>query len=196
MYLRLTFIAYVVTPRSFHFALDSFQRHQRPPPRLGAWGGGWRETRELHVLGMCLIKKIVSFPLLASLFTLHSSLFAFGKGQGPTCDWPGGLAGRCPPTASISAKSRQLSPSRHTLQTSLFTLHSSLFAFGKGQGPTCDWPGGLAGRAPPTASISDNFRHSHVISLHRFSAAASLAGLMPARLPLSAWGGTQSEGRC
>ena len=144
MYLRLTFIAYVVTPRSFHFALDSFQRHQRPPPRLGAWGGGWRETRELHVLGMCLIKKIVSFPLLASLFTLHSSLFAFGKGQGPTCDWPGGLAGR----------------------------------------------------APPHGFHLCNFRHSHVISLHRFSAAASLAGLMPARLPLSAWGGTQSEGRC
>ena len=122
---------------------------------------------------MCLIKKIVSFPLLASIFALLTSLFAFGKGQGPTCDWPGGLAGRCPPTASISAKSRQLSPSRHTLQTSLFTLHSSLFAFGKGQGPTCDWPGGLAGRAAPPRLPSLNFRHSHVISLHRFSAAAS-----------------------
>jgi hypothetical protein len=78
----------------------------------------------------------------SSLFTLHSSLFAFRKGQGPTGDWPEGWRAAAP-TATISAKSRHSSQPRHTpftLHSSLFTLHSSDFE--RERVPVCNEPGG------------------------------------------------------
>eukprot|EP00966_Prymnesium_polylepis_P117683 2720615-Prymnesium_polylepis.1 len=61
----------------------------------------------------------------SSLFTLHSSLFAFRKGQGPTCDWPGGLAGRRP--HSVQPPKNLATRRSHVTH---FTLHSLLFTGG------------------------------------------------------------------
>jgi hypothetical protein len=95
----------------------------------------------------------------SSLFTLHSSLFAFRKGQGPTGDWPEGWRAAAP-TATISAKSRHSSQPRHTpftLHSSLFTLHSSRSERDRDPQAT-----GLEGwrAAAPTATISAKSRHS------------------------------------